>query len=1405
MPDHSLPQSVQLQLEGVCNRFEAAWKAAGSTSSAPRIAEFVGGTAEPGRTGLLRELLRLDLEYRRRQGEDPLAEGDAAYLERVCGDDPALRVELEGLLAARDEMGRVVGSPVALSPTSAHRPLREGPGTRIGPYKLLQKLGEGGMGTVWMAEQEEPVQRRVALKVIKVGRDGGQVLARFEAERQALALMDHPNIARVLDAGETGSGRPYFVMELVRGIPITRYCDQEHLTPQERLALFIPVCQAVQHAHQKGIIHRDLKPSNVIVALYDGVPVPKVIDFGVAKVTAQKLTEHTLFTEVGQIVGTLEYMSPEQAELNNLDIDTRADIYSLGVLLYELLTGSPPFTSKQLRSAAFTEMLRIIREVEPQKPSTKLSSSDELPSIAAKRKLEPRRLTRLVHGDLDWIVMKCLEKERGRRYETANALAMELQRYLADEPVLAGPPGAGYRLRKFVHRHRGSVLATGLLLLALLCGITGTTLGLVRAERARQAEADARQAEEEARRVEEELRQVAQAKEQEAVAAAGREAEQRQLAEAQRDEAKRLRAESQRNLYFSHLQLAKRAWDDAEIPRAVGLLEEHAAPLTPSDADLRGFEWHYLKRLCHSDLLTLEGHTRVVKSVRFNPDGQRLASASYDQTVKVWDIRTGQTVLTLKGHTGAVFSVCFSPDGQRLASAGDETIKVWDAQTGQELLTLKGHTRSAWGVCFSPNGQRLASASWDKTVKVWNAQTGQEMLTLKGHISNVNSVCFSPDGERLVSAGNEAARVWDAETGKEIFTLKGHTGTVQCVCFSPDGKRLASASVDQTVKVWNAQTGQEILTLRGHADWVNDVCFSPDGQRLASGSRDRTIKVWDAQTGQEVLSFKGSTFTVDAVCFSPDGRRLASSDLETVKVWDAQADQEALTLKLADTPFSICFSPDSRRLASADGSQQVTIWDARTGLEMCTLKGGRTLGGGQRLVNGGVCFSPDGRRLASAVAFQALKIWDVQTGEVIHHITVHFGSAYDVCFSPDGQCLASAFQDGTVRVWDVRTGLETIALRGHTQSVYRVRFSPDGQRLASASQDSTVKLWDARTGQEAFTLQGHTGAVWEVCFSPDGQRLASAGSDQTVKIWDARTGQESMTIKTDAKSVCFSPDGLRLASAGAQTVKVWDAQTGQEALTLKERGLGAAAVVCFSPDGQRLAGLYLNHTVKVWDARPLSPEVQTECAARGLVRFLHSRPLPNAGILAALRADQTISEPVRKEALIMAERLPDDPLRYNTASWAIVSRPGASPEQTLRALEWAETACRLQPENGNHLNTLGVAQYRAGKFVEALQSLQRSDELNRARLKYARPADLAFLAMTCRRLGKKDQAQEYLDQLHKAMAEPRWKNNEEGKRFLQEAEAVLKQPEHEEPWDAFASEQARRGARGAGVLTRLAW
>jgi hypothetical protein len=798
----------------------------------------------------------------------------AAYLDGACRGNPELRRLVDELLAAHAGAGRFLegdptGAPEAgpfpsvaeteASPsgtTISSQSVTKGPdpdGARTtvedrapvrptgapmvgrviaGRYTLREVLGEGGMGTVYLAEQTRPVRRMVALMLIRLGMDSRAVLARFDAERQALALMDHPNIARVYDGGATEAAQPFFVMELVQGEPITEYCDRMRLPVRARLELFVAVCQAVQHAHQKGIIHRDLKPGNILVVEVDGRPTPKVIDFGVAKAVQFKLTDQSL-ADTGAIVGTPTYMSPEQADPTAMDIDTRTDIYALGVILYELLAGSPPIDARQLRRGAFLEMLRMVREVDPPRPSTKVSTSEALPNIAASRGSEPEHLKRTLRGDLDWIVMKALEKDRTRRYETANGFGADILRHLANEPVLAAPPDRAYRMRKFVRKNRGAVVAVNLVLLALVGGMVGTSLGLLEARRQQGLAVAAQKAEKERAESESnERRRALQA-----------EAETRKKAD-----------ELELRLDNSNFLLAVAGYENIDIPGA-------RVRLDGIQVKNRGWEWHYLRRECIGGLFTLYGHTGAVTSVAFSPDGTRIVSRSDDRTARVWDARTGAPLVELEGHKGFVRSVSFSPDGTRIVTGGtDQTAKVWDARTGAPLLDLKGHTGQVLSVAFSADGTRIVTGS----------------------------------GDYVTSRGE--AKVWDARTGAPLLDLKGHTGPVRGVAFSPEASRIVTGSDDRTAKVWDARTGAPLLDLKGHTDPVTSVAFGPDGTRIVTRNNKGTASVWDARTGEELKDEPNPPATRPGQ-ISPDGRRIAHIDGRSVEVVLLEPDEDELAYR----------------------------------------------------------------------------------------------------------------------------------------------------------------------------------------------------------------------------------------------------------------------------------------------------------------------------------------------------------------------------------------------------------------------------------------------------------------------------------------------------------------------------
>jgi WD40 repeat protein/serine/threonine protein kinase len=1026
-------------------------------------------------------------------------------------------------------------------------------------YEILDELGRGGMGVVYKARQVQ-LNRVVALKMILAGAHAGpQELARFRVEAEAIARLQHPNIVQVHEVGEHG-GLPFFSLEFCGGGSLEKKLGGTPLPPREAARLAEVLARAMDAAHGAGIVHRDLKPANILLASGGCQPpvaaestggshpphagnTPKITDFGLAK----KLDAGTGQTASGAIIGTPSYMAPEQAGGQSKKVGPRADVYALGAILYELLTGHPPFKA----ATAMDTLLQVLSE-EP----------------VPVRQLQPQ-----VPRDLETIALKCLQKQAGKRYVSAQALADDLGRFLTGEPVSARPVGRLERLSKWARRRPALASLVVVSVLAVLALIYFAATLTQEVERAERAEKNSKQEASEADSA-------------------------RKRAETQRDRAEYL-------AYVGQLSLAQREWHDGEVFRAKRLLDA-------TQESRRGWEYRYLDTLFnHLGQRTLIRDMNGVTSICLSPNGRRLATANWTGTVRMWDALTGREILCITRYTRLLTTVCFSPDGQRLAAGsggGDKKgqrlpgeVKVWDTATGHELLTLKGHTDRVTSVCFSPDGQRLASASLDGGLKLWDAATGHEVLSLKGHTCDIHRVCFSPDGKRLASGSGERdqqgnplpgeVRMWDTATGQVVFTLKGHTRGVTSVCFSPDGLRLASASEDQTLIVWNAATGQEVRRVKGHTRGVTSVCFSPDGRRLASASLDNMVKVWDTATGKELLTFKGHIGGVLSVCFSPDGGRLISaSNDNTVKVWDAVLGQGVLTLQAhpGGVP-SVCFSPDGKRLASASGqlgkAGEVKVWDALTGQQVLSFKG-HTKGATS------ACFSPDGRRLACA-SDKMVKVWDVATGHELLSLPGNIG----VCFSPEGKRLVTASDDRTLKVCDAATGRLLLALQGHSASVTSVCFSPDGQRLASAGgawdqqgmpSSGEVKVWDAATGQELLSLQGHTGPVFSVCFSPNGQCLASASDDGTVKVWDAATGQQTLTLKGYAgggvNSVCFSPDGQRLASGSIdRTVKIWDAHKGQEVLTLKEQ-TGMVRSMCFSPDGKRLASASHNGTVKIWDA-----------------------------------------------------------------------------------------------------------------------------------------------------------------------------------------------------------------------------
>ncbi len=1114
-----------------------------------------------------------------------------AWLRSECREDESLRRQVEALLRRHDNVGNFLEPPDIKSsgtpdpeaetfPRNHSSTPNDAVGSHIGPYHLLVQLGEGGMGTVYLAEQEHPIKRRVALKVIKAGMDSAQVIARFEQERQALAVMDHPHIARVLDAGMTDAGRPYFVMELVEGVPVTTYCDQERLTPRERLELFIPVCQAVQHAHQKGVIHRDLKPSNVLIALYDAQPVPKVIDFGVAKATGRTLAERSLFTEAGVMVGTLEYMAPEQAELNNVDIDTRADIYSLGVLLYELLTGSLPFTAKQLRSAGFSEMLRMIKEVEPPKPSTKISSSDELPSIAAKRALEPARLRKLVKGELDWIVMKCLEKDRGRRYQTANGLGTDVQRYLADEPVVAGPPSTSYRLRKFLGRNKGTVITAASIACLVMAGaVTATLLAIWAVEERDRA------------RLELGNSLVAQGAAVQHTGLIGQRFESlRLLGEAARELREhpqgRDRLPEIRNHAIAALALTDlRVRWERPVANVVGVqcdpqLERYAF------VDLHGTGRTSVRGLADDDDLLSLPHPGVNfwhAATDFSADGQYLLACYWVRgqdkpLLHVWHLDRKELVFAQRCSAGqeAYLPAAVHPNGHWLVFCPpDNGLCIWDLVERREVRRLPLDWTPVT-VCLDREGKRAAVDHFSASlVKIVDLETGQELASWSGPVGTV-VLAWSADGQLLASTGGGRVYVWHVRRGELASVLLGHTNAVSCARFARAGHMLATASWDGTTRLWDAASAESLVTAPGV------LCrFSADDARLAF-VRGTKLGVWDTAHGHEYRTLHPGMI----------GNRTEKP--ETAAVWAAE------------------FSPDGGLLATV-ADDGVRLLEVASGRERAYLRAGP---GGRAL------FHPDGQSLITHSTW-GLYRWPIRHGPggvpelvqigppgLLYNIIPQPGRHVDARWMPDHRALAVLDNNNSrVLIVDVTqpqpAASQPTVLQSEHRRMMSVDVTPDGQWLATGGwKERGIQVWNVpeRRLERVLRPEDVTGwPVFSAYFSPDGRWLVGAATSSYntslgYYFWRVGTWELEMHVPAELCYViaAFSGDGKIMAlPVTPQQILLADPADGRELARLSTLQPVNAFPAAFSPDGTQLAVVTGPRTVLVWDLRRMREQLAT--------------------------------------------------------------------------------------------------------------------------------------------------------------------------------------------------------------------
>jgi WD40 repeat protein/serine/threonine protein kinase len=1170
-------------IEEITANFNTLWM----QGQGPKWTDWLDHAKNPGQKESLAELLiPIEINTRKARGED------INSLQDYPNASPKLLAIVNRLL----ECSTGINSALFNQSNKTGAAICNTESTSIGPYKLIQKIGEGGMGEVWLAEQTYPVRRSVALKLIKNGLANRRVIARFEAERQALCLMDHPNIAKILDAGSTQEGHPFFVMELVEGTPITKYCDENMLSVDDRLSLFVPVCQAVQHAHQKGVIHRDLKPSNILVCEYDGKPVPKVIDFGLAKAfrDASLLTDMTISQELGQIVGSLPYMSPEQADENQVDIDTRTDIYSLGATLYELLTGATPLDSDLLKQKAIFQVLADIRDTDPVRPSIRLSSASQeaVSSVSHFRRTDLSKLKHILRGDLDWIVMKALEKDRSRRYEAATTMANDILNYLRGQVVTARPPTTVYLITKYVKRNRRLVITLSSIAGCLLLAFIGIGWFAWKADTALGQKDQAIQMLDKSKKMAEQLAKISRANESEALK--GKSKTEALLA---------------RSAYY----LAESEWQDnrpAEAQKTLWSVPEIH----------RNIEWyHSAQKYENADLILYDQDTGIAA---ISQNGEKIAYRSGEGTVKVWDSNTGKVTQTISGIVvHRLSSLSIAKDGSKLISVSrDGIIQHLDIESGKETKKASLNHKIERKERLDIENSRIASWNLDK-LQIWDINSGAILKTLK--LPNLHRMLggsetekfenlqycsdISPDFTKIVFVSHWGRVVLiDAESGVITQETNLSIGPVYSVCFSPSGNKIVAGLPDGNIALISPATCHIYKTIRLAEDEIEEVAFSPDGDLIAAVCSDRYnrpfVKVVDATTGGMIKKFPHS---LGHLSFSPDGRKILICG-DSIKFWDISNELESFsTFENSSGIQSICYSSDGLKLATADRNSTIRVFDSTSGalLNCFTEKDHKITS---------ILFGPGSKWIAIGTTDSKCIVRQVDTGEVLNVFTLETNSNCRGTISPLGRWILTEPDKNHVQLRRIFLGANTSkpedltgeALvipaidpqiggisgwygKGDSQRCFS--FNADENLLAAGNWlDSFIYIWDLDSGKQIRKINSGSNGTASMCFNPASNLFARLDFQGTIKIWDAETWDLVSTcstktfLKHGAFCLAFSPDGSRLAQAGHDGLVLWDTMSGEQVLRLPWNGTDPEGVA-FRPDGDQIVGFCKKGEIRFWN------------------------------------------------------------------------------------------------------------------------------------------------------------------------------------------------------------------------------